>query len=395
MLKKCSIALVLILVSVSILPLAAQEGAASESEAIIVYRLPEPERLYIHRNGMVVYDAKIPASSIVNNGFILPANIQMDSFTIAQGGSRVYSYSLETTEELVALRRGERPSLVRVLHVKVPEIKPNIPLEVKYGISNSGITWEIRLDMELGNNNTLDCSLLAMLNAGRELPDTTQSILARRPEIILTASQNTLLENSTTMFNLGNPLIEANKRIQIKLDEGKTNYAIVYSWNANYEERPDAYLRAPNPFKSVAASVRAFLNSSGMNITTFSLSLSPDRPFNFRIGSQPNIRTFKSVTTAEFPERENLPYTHTMEYRVTNLLDSRVSIEVSVPVFYGREHRTQYHFTKEPDERPGDNMVWKFELDPGKDGTVKFSFDAESKDAIPRSEFDYSSGGGR
>jgi hypothetical protein len=234
-----------------------------------------------------------------------------------------------------------------------------------------------------------------MLTVGSNLPDTTQSILARRPEIILVASQNTLLENSTTMFNLGTPLIEANKRIQIKLDEGTTRYNIVHFWNANYEERLDAYLRAPNPFRTVATSVRAFLNSSGMNISTFSLSLSPDQPFNFRIGTQPNIRTYKSVTTTEFLERENLPYTHAMEYRVTNLLDSRASVEISVPVFYGREHRTQYHFTKEPDERPGDFMVWKFELDPGMDGTVNFSFDAESKDAIPRTQFDYSEGGGR
>jgi hypothetical protein len=390
MLKKFCIAIMVILIPV--LSLLAQEDL---SEAIIVYRLPEPERLYIHRNGTVVYDAIIPASSIVNNGFILPANIQSDSFTIAQGGRRVYNYSLETTEVLVALRRGERPSLVRILHVFVPDIRPNLPLEVKYGIANSGITWEIRLDMEVGDNNTLECSLLAMLNAGRELADTTQSILARRPEIILVASQNTLLENSSTMFNLGTPLIEANKRIQIKLDEGTTRYSIVHFWNANYEERSDAYLRAPNPFRTVAASVRAFLNSSGMNISTFTLSLSPDQPFNFRIGAQPNIRTFKSVTTAEFPERENLPYTHTMEYRVTNLLDSRVSVEVSVPVFYGSVHRTQYHFTREPDERPGDFMVWKFDLAPGADGTVNFSFDAESKDAIPRTQFNYSEGGGR
>ncbi|MHC6202249.1 hypothetical protein ACYULU_03545 [Breznakiellaceae bacterium SP9] len=368
----------------------AQEDA---SETVIVYRLPDPERLYIYRNGTVVYDAKIPGSAVINNSFILPTNIQADSFTIVQSGKRIYSYTTENAEVLVALRRGERPSLVRVLQVTVPDITPNVPLEVKYGISNSGITWDIRIDLELQEQNILECSLLAVINTGRELPDITQSILAKRPEIILAASQNTIIENSGVMFNLGTPLIEANKRIQLKLEEGEVTYDIVYVWDANFDERPEAYIRFPNPFKTMTSSVRAYLNSSGMNINTFNLSISPDRSFNLPVGEQPNIRTFKAVTTAEFSGRENLPFTHSLEYSVENHLNQKISIEISVPVTYGTKHRTQYHFTKEPDERPGDYMVWKFTVAPSESAAVNFSFDSETKDNPLYSQFDYNQGG--
>ncbi|GHV50293.1 hypothetical protein AGMMS49579_03660 [Spirochaetia bacterium] len=363
------------------------------SETVIVYRLPDPERLYIYRNGTVVYDAKIPGSAIINNSFVLPLNIQTDSFTIVQSGKRIYSYTTEITEELVALRRGERPSLVRVFQVTVPDIQPNVPLEVKYGIRNSGIYWDMRIDLELQENNALECSLLAVINTESELPDITQSILAKQPEIILAASQNTIIENSGVMFNLGTPLIEANKRIQMKLEDGKVPYNIVYAWDANDEERPDAYIRFANPFKTMANSIKTYLNSSGMNISTSSASISPDRNFNLYVGQQPNIRTFKSVTTAEFPERENLPFTHSLEYSVENLLNQNIDIEISAPVTYGVKHRTQYHFTKEPDARPGDRMVWKFNVAPGGKAAVNFSFDAETKDDPLYRQFDYSSGG--
>ncbi|GHU01373.1 hypothetical protein FACS1894147_01110 [Spirochaetia bacterium] len=53
------------------LPCMGQDSSVRDSsETVIVYRLPDPERLYIYRNGTVVYDAKIPDSAIINNSFV-------------------------------------------------------------------------------------------------------------------------------------------------------------------------------------------------------------------------------------------------------------------------------------------------------------------------------------
>jgi hypothetical protein len=123
------------------------------------------------------------------------------------------------------------------------------------------------------------------------------------------------------------------------------------------------------------------------------VNLSPDRPFDFVIGEQPNLITYKSVVTAEYPERENLPFTHSLVYWVTNQLDKRVALEISVPVTNGVRHRTEYHFTREPDERPGDQMIWKYDLAPGEEAVLEFSFDAETKDNPLYSQFDYNQGG--
>jgi len=362
---------------------------------IIVYRLPDPERVYIYQNGGVIYNAVIPGNGIVNNTFILPENVQLDSLTISQSGKRIYSYSTEIGEVLVMMRRGERPDLVRVLQVHVSEPLSGMSLAVEYGIRNSGISWAFNLDMEMREQNYLDCALIAVITTNSQLPETTKSILAKQPEIILASSQNMLLENAGSVFNLGKPVITENRRMLVKLEEGRTPYTLVYQWDANRRERPWAYLRAPTPLKAVANRVQPYLNSSGMGIASLtpSVNLSPDRPFDFVIGEQPNLITYKSVVTAEYPERENLPFTHSLVYWVTNQLDKRVALEISVPVTNGVRHRTEYHFTKVPDERPGDRMIWKYDLAPGEQAVLEFSFDSETKDNPLYSQFDYSEGG--
>jgi hypothetical protein len=392
--KNLGIRLLLLVLSLPCMAQALADTSVDAGEEIIVYRLPDPERLYIYRNGTVVYDAVIPGNAVINDTFILPENIQLDSLTISQSGRRLYTFSTEAGEVLVLLRRGERPSLVRILQVHIPEAASGVPLEVRYGIRNSGLSWDFVLDMEIKEQNYLDCALVAVIKTERELPGTTQSILSKRPEIILASSQNMLIENTGSTFNLGTPVIEANKRILIKLEEGRTPYRLVYFWDANRRERLSAYLRAPTPFKTMAERVQPYLNSSGMSMASLSsLSISPDRPFDFYIGEQPNILTHRSVVTAEHPDRPDLPFTHSLVYSVTNQVDKQISVEISVPVTYGVKHRTEYHFTKPPDERPGDRMLWKYDLAPGEQAPVEFSFDAETKDDPFYSQFNYNEGG--
>jgi hypothetical protein len=363
------------------------------NDEIIVYRLPDPQKIYIYRNGNVVYDAAIPASSIINKTFILPENVRLDSLTVSQGGKRIYSYTTFSAEVLVVLRRGEMPRQVRVLQVSMPELIASSPLEVKYGMRNSGLSWNLLLDMEVVGNNNLNCALIAELRTNSDLPETTRSILAQNPEIILASTSNALLEDSATFFNLGKMSVEANKRQLIRLEEGQTRYSIVYQWEANRRERPFAYLRAQTPLKSMAGQVQYYLNSGGINYVDGQLSVSPDRPFNIAVGEQSNIVTYKSIVTAEFPERENLPFTHNLEYQVENQASRAIELEISIPISYGEKHRTEYHFTKAPDERPGDRMLWKYTVPPGEKIVLQFSYDADLKYDPSYRQFDYNEGG--
>jgi hypothetical protein len=365
----------------------------SGNDEIIVYRLPDPQKIYIYRNGNVVYDATIPASSIINNTFILPDNVRLDSMTISQAGKRIHTYTTFTAEVLVVLRRGEMPRQVRVLQIHVPELNSGASLEVKYGIRNSGLSWNILLDMEVVGDNNLNCALVAELRAASDLPETTRSILAQNPEIILASASNALLEDSAAFFNLGKLSIESNKRQLIRLEEGNTKYQIVYQWDANRRERPSAYLRAQTPLKSMAGQVQYYLNSGGINYVDGQLTVSPDRPFSIAVGEQPNILTYKSIVTAEFPERENLPFTHNLEYQVENQSSQTINLEISIPVSYGEKHRTEYRFTKAPDERPGDRMLWKYSVAPGEKTVLQFSYDADLKYDPSYRQFDYNEGG--
>ena len=372
-----------------------------ESEPEPVYRLPEPERVLFYRDGTTVYDAKIPFDAIIDNSFILPQQIDANSFTIFQNGSRVFAYSMESKVLSIQLLEEDpdnpgKPLIKqdRALLVTVSELPLDYPLDVRFGIGRSGVTWSLVLDMAVAQDNTLECNLLASIQTNRNLEGTIKYILAKRPEIILISSTNIFIERSEAMFNLGNPLLEPNKTTFMKLEGGQSSYRMVYRWNADEDDRPSAYLYCTNPFSSSISGVRGNLNSNGLSINDYSsMRLTPGRYFELPVGSQPLIRTFKSARTQEFPQRTELPFTHWLEYTVTNELSERAELEISVPVAYGREHRTQYHFTRQPDERPGDRMIWKYTLAPGANANVEFSLDSESKNNPLYSRFNYYDGG--
>ena len=367
------------------------------NDEVIVYRLPEPRQVFILRgDNNVVYKAAIPAASIVNNSFILPDNVRTESLAVYQEGKRVYTYTTFTADVVVVLRRGEMPRQVRVVQVHVPELKAGVPLEVVYGVRDSGLTWDFILDLEVTDGGNLNSALIAQIVAASSLPETTRLILAREPEIILTAASNALLEDSSVYISLGKLLLEAGKRQLIKVEEGTAKYNIIYRWDANRSERPAAFLRAQNPLKTMANLVRFTLNSGGIFISgegSRMISISPDRSFDFQIGEQPNITTHKSLVTAEFPNRENLPFTHSFEYQVENKSSRAIDLEIEIPVAIGNRHRTEYHFTKEPDERPGGSMLWRYSVPPNQKIELKFSYDADLRNDPSYNRFNYYEGG--
>ncbi|MDR3020042.1 MAG: hypothetical protein LBU66_03970 [Treponema sp.] len=378
-----------------------EKDETPEEPETTVYHLPHPQRVYFYRDGTIVYDATVPVSSIADNKFILPDNIDTNSFSIFQEDSRIFSYSLETTVLPVQLLDQNpdepgKPLVVenRVLLVTVPDIKPGLPLDVRFGVGRSGITWDLVLDMEARPNNTLECNLLASISTVSLFDSNLESILAKKPEIILLPSRNVFLEGSDSIFNLGNILIETNKVSFIKLDDGQSTYRLVYRWDPNQRERPGAYLYCTNPFNFSLSGVRGNLNSGGLNINTFSsLRLTPGVRIELGVGNQPLINTFRSALVQEVPERTNLPFTHILEFTATNQLQERIELEISVPMVIGRVHRTQYNFTRAPDERPGDRMIWRFNLNPNAVARVDFSYFSETKDNPMYPQFDYYSNG--
>jgi hypothetical protein len=379
------------------------EEPAEEIEEVFaepVYQLPDPERVFFYRDGTTVYEARIPVSAIIKNSFILPMQADKNSFSIHQNGERIFSYILESKNLWIQLldkdpNDPEVPLIIPggALLVTVPDLIPSYPLHVKFGIGKSGITWRLVLDMEAAGANTLDCNLLASIETSYRLESNLEYILAKRPEIILLPSTNIFLEGSEAVFNLGNPLIEPNKTTFAKLEGGQSSYRLVYRWDANEQDRPSAFLYCSNPFTSSISGVQGFLNSNGLNINDYNLRLTPGRQFELLVGNQPLITTFKSVRTQEFPDRGNLPYTHSLEYTATSQLSGQAELEISIPVSFGTIYRNQYHFQRQPDERPGNRMIWRYRLNPNTTARVEFTLDSESKDNTLYSRFDHYTNG--
>jgi hypothetical protein len=376
-----------------------------EEEVVVVepvYRLPDPARVFFYRDGTTVYEARISLDAIIDKSFILPPQVDKNSFTIHQNGERIFSYILESKGLLIQLldKDPNNPEIPLILPggallVTVPDLASGYPLDVKFGIGVSGITWRLVLDMEAAGANTLDCNLLASIEARSRLEGNLEYILAKRPEIVLLPSTNIFLEGSEAVFNLGNPLIQPDKTTFTKLEGGQSSYRLVYRWDANEQDRPSAYLYCSNPFASSISGVQGYLNSNGLNINDYNVRLIPGRQLELLVGNQPLITTFKSVRTQEFPDRANLPYSHSLEYTAINQLPGQAELEISVPVTFGTVYRNQYVFQRRPDEQPGDRMVWKYHLNPGGTARVEFRLDTESKNNTLYSRFDNYEGGGR
>ncbi|MDR0444610.1 MAG: hypothetical protein LBH44_14530 [Treponema sp.] len=386
-----------------------QIGQASQSDEIIVYRLPEPRRVYIYReNNRAIFEASVPAAYIVNKSFVLPENVFLESLTIYQDGKRVHNFTSFPTETVVVLQRGEKPRQMKVIQIDVPDIKPAMPLEISYGVTygsdSRGLQWDFVLDLEIMNNNNLNCALLARIHTAA-LPEIERAILAKEPEIILTSAENALLEDAAVLFKLGKMNLAANTQQIIKIEEGSSKYNIVYQWEANRRDRPHAYLRAQTPIKTMAKTAWLTIRSGGMynflvsNYSRASIEISPDKPFDILLGEQSNIVTFKSLVTAEFPKaqypaRANLPFTHTFEYHVENKSARTIELEILIPTAIGYEHRTEYTFTtRPPDERPGENLLWKYTMKSGEKIKLLFSYDADFKNPPSYREYDYYEGG--
>jgi hypothetical protein len=154
-------------------------------------------------------------------------------------------------------------------------------------------------------------------------------------------------------------------------------------------------LRAQTPLKSVAGRAQYYLNSGGITYDNDYVTISPDRPFNIHVGEQANIVTYKSIVTAEYPDRANIPFTHNLEYQVENQSGRAIDLEISVPIAVGISHRTEYTFVKPPDERPGDRLLWKYTIAPNQKVVLQFSYDADLKNDPSYRQFDYSEGNGR
>jgi hypothetical protein len=282
---------------------------------------------------------------------------------------------------------------VRVLHVIVPDLKAGQPLNVNYAIRNSGLSWNMVLDLDIAQNNNLNSSLTAELRSADNLPDMTKSILARNPEIILASAANPLLGDVSAFISLGKRQIEANRRQRIVLEDGTSPYNIVYYWDTSEMERPLAYLRSQTPLKTMAGRIPYYLYYNGMVIDNRTITVSPDRPFDISISEQNNIVTYRSVTTGEFPDRENYPYTHNLEFRVENNLSTAIDVEIMVPAIISNRVRTVYVFTNEPDERPNGNLLWKYNIPAGQQVTLKFSYNTDLRNHPSYRRYDYSEGG--
>jgi hypothetical protein len=182
----------------------------------------------------------------------------------------------------------------------------------------------------------------------------------------------------------------------IKIETATMPYQLIYEWDTEQEDAVE-YMYAENPFLTRMDSVHRTITQNGLskysgNRKRF-MTLIPDKPFQIYTDEHPGIKTDRRSVVSEHKERKDLPFTHSLRYTAQNTMPEKIMLLIDVPVTYGSAHKTQYHFKKEPDARPGDIMQWKFELESGATALVEFTFDTDIKDVYSYRQYDYSDGG--
>jgi hypothetical protein len=167
----------------------------------------------------------------------------------------------------------------------------------------------------------------------------------------------------------------------------------MYEWDAGDVGNPYEYIRFENPFVTKTDTVNLRLNRNGVRIKNNAIDLISGKPIKIRRRDRSGIKTNRSIVVLEHKERADLPFTHSLRFTAQNTLSEKITLDISIPVTYSAEHKTQYHFTKEPDARPGDRMVWRFELENEETAVVEFTFDTNIKDVYMYHQYDYSDGG--
>jgi hypothetical protein len=352
-----------------------------------VYHLPEAGRMYIYESdGIVAFDTRIESSFINSGSFILPPEFFTEGIIMFQDGERLYTYSMEKARVLVEHNNDDEITVKKenVTKVYAPEIIDGIPVDIKYSARyrkgyDAGISWKMILDIQLRENNMLNCGLFAELNSDISLP-------------LMDVS---LANNKGVTIPAGKLRIAPQKIDYLKMETAKVPYQIMYDWDTDDQEYAYTYIYMENPFATKMDGVRIRLNENGVKIDSNSdrINLISGKPIKIYLDQSGDIKTNRSVSVSEHKERKDLPFTHSVRYTAKNNTSDKIVLNISIPVVYGTEHKTQYHFTKEPDARPGDRMIWRFELENEETAIIEFTFDADIKDVYMYHHYDYSEGG--
>jgi len=256
---------------------------------------------------------------------------------------------------------------------------------LKFNYMLPEITWSPQLNAKIIDSKKVNLQLQAAINVGADLA-------YKNCAVTLVLNNAVSVEKlSGQTFNLTVTDLYPSRDIIYNLDSKTLDYSFVREWNTYIgSDEVHVLIQVNNPFTIDLNRLNYSVESNKINIESGSVANSsrPGGPLYLGAGIDDTIYTFRSVKVAETPGKKPLPFNHKIAYEITNKSDQEKKLRVVAQRVMGTEHKSEYHFTREPDAIPEDSILWIFTLKPASTQTLEYDYDADVKDVNGENGFE-------
>jgi hypothetical protein len=257
--------------------------------------------------------------------------------------------------------------------------------ELKYDYALPEITWRLQLNAAIIDSKTLSLRLQAVINV-----EASQAYENCTVTLVLNNAVS-LEKISGYTFNLNSFDLYPHRNITYNLDNKILDYSFIREWYT-YTGTNEVHvlIQVKNPFSVDLNQTNFSVEANQINIESGSITnqIRPGETLSLGAGVDDTIFVFRSVKITEAQDKRALPFNHRISYEITNRSDQEKTLRLISQRVMGTEHKSAYHFQKEPDATPEDTIVWVLTLKPGSIEKLEYDYDADVKDVPGENGFE-------
>lgn len=366
-----------------------------------------PERVTIYRDGYGYFEEELDATTLRKKAVELPASTDLSSVALFRGNERVAAVVLR--EKVVKVRTGKASAEKKVGYLlslqsgRGASVRPGV-LVLRYAAS--GISWQPQIEvMTAQDGSQADLSVKAVVTNGViELEDCDTQLasgcgqLKSRPDYEIPYSMGLRpspdgyanARAADVVYKVGKQRLPKDSTVVLSVMADRTQCDAKYIWGTGGPFPVQKVLVLPNPFQSpLCPGLASVFSGNTMLSEDWSVWTAPQDALTLRAGSVPAIKVHRRVDTSENPEAEFRRFNHRICLSVVSGKEEEIRLAVVFRKLMGGRHKNKYHFKREPDQQPGNWMIWDLKLAPGASEKIEFNFDSEHSRYSDYESFEY------
>jgi hypothetical protein len=350
---------------------------ASQGLKIADDTTPVANSIIIYSTGGSVVSGSIDSSALGTTRLRLPPTAK---------GINLYqnkeSLKWFTTQMMGDTKKDSLTASEKYLLVGTPSLKSG---ELKFNYVLPEITWLPQLNASIIDSKTLILQLQALINV-----ETNQ--MYKNCNVTLVLNNAVSVEKiSGHTFGLNAFDLHPNRNIVYNLDNKVLDYSFLREWYTYVgKDEVHVLIQVKNPFSIDLNQTNFSVEANQINIESGTIynQLRPGEILSLGAGIDDTLYTFRSVKITEATDKRPLPFNHKISYQITNKSNQEKKLRLVSLRVMGTDHKSVYHFKKQPDATPENTLIWMLTLKPGSTETLEYDYDADIKDVPGENGFE-------